>query len=189
VYKAKRKIPSDERLYAIKILKKELVASIKQDLKHPYILQLQNSFQDDKRAYFVYEYLPGNQIAQCAKDQRPIPEERARFYAAEIVLALEYLHENKVVYKALCPPQMLVDNRGHVKLLQRLDLVEDKGLQLEDPTTCEYIGKFYIQLFLSFKSSRNSRRSGRWTCNGLVGFWNSSLPNANWQGKLHRGHY
>ncbi len=148
VYKAKKKIGTDTKLYAVKVIKKELVASAKQDVHHPFVVELRHSFSDDKRAYFVYDYTPGNQIIQCAKEHKRLSEERARFYAAEMVLVIEYFHSKGIIYRGLNPQQILLDTTGHILVLQKLELVEDKGSQLEDLSTCEYIGILSRSAFL-----------------------------------------
>ena len=62
-------------------------------------------------------------------------EDRTRFYSAEIILALEYLHEKDVIYRDLKPENVLLDSQGHVK-------ITDFGLskQIKDRKTYSFCG-------------------------------------------------
>ena len=62
------------------------------------------------------EFVNGGELFYHLKQTKGFDEERSRFYAAEIVLALEYLHESGVVYRDLKPENILVDSDGHIRL-------------------------------------------------------------------------
>ncbi len=68
-----------------------------------------------------------------------ISEDRACFYAAELVLAIEHFHKNGVVYRCLSPENVLLDKWGHIKVIQKLVYVEDKGSQAFE-ASLEYMG-------------------------------------------------
>ena len=78
---------------------------------------LEFAFQDARRLYLIMEFVNGGELfyhlRQC---KGGFDETRARFYAAEIVCALEYLHEKGVVYRDLKPENVLIDNEGHIRL-------------------------------------------------------------------------
>ena len=62
------------------------------------------------------EYCPGGELFYLLKKTNALSEEKARFYIIEILLGLEYLHENKIIYRDLKPENILLDARGHVKI-------------------------------------------------------------------------
>eukprot|EP01114_Cavostelium_apophysatum_P017894 TRINITY_DN5408_c0_g1_i1.p1 TRINITY_DN5408_c0_g1~~TRINITY_DN5408_c0_g1_i1.p1 ORF type:complete len:1291 (+),score=352.75 TRINITY_DN5408_c0_g1_i1:103-3975(+) len=119
VYKAKKRDTNE--IFALKVFRKDLVEDGVQ-ISHPFITQLQNSFFDDKRAYYVYDYVSGGDFAQYLTQEKTLSEERTSFYVAEIVLALEYLHSKGFIYRQLRPQKVLFDEEGHVRLIKKVDL-------------------------------------------------------------------
>ncbi|KAH7940185.1 hypothetical protein HPB52_022100 [Rhipicephalus sanguineus] len=98
---------STESLYAIKILKKKVVIDkdevahtltenrVLRSTKHPFLISLRYSFQTADRLCFVMEYVNGGELFFHLSRDRVFTEERTRFYSAEILLALEYLHSQE----------------------------------------------------------------------------------------------
>ena len=64
----------------------------------------------------LFEYLPGGELFTFLRNMTKFKTTEARFYASEVILALEYLHERDIVYRDLKPENILLDNMGHVKL-------------------------------------------------------------------------
>lgn len=62
------------------------------------------------------EFVNGGELFHHLKTARKFDEERAKFYAAEIILALEYLHKNGVIYRDVKPENILIDAQGHIKM-------------------------------------------------------------------------
>ncbi|KAG1254426.1 hypothetical protein G6F68_010855 [Rhizopus microsporus] len=118
----------NHRYYAIKVLKKTEVVRLKQvehtnnekhileSVAYPFLVNLWGTFQDDANLYMVMDYVPGGELFSILRKQKKFSEQAAKFYAAEVVLALAYLHEQDIVYRDLKPENILVDDRGHVKL-------------------------------------------------------------------------
>ena len=120
------------KFYALKILRKTEVVKLKQidhvrherailaDVAgHPFITNLLASFSDHDSLYMLLDYVPGGEIFSYLRKFRRFDEPTARFYAAEIVLVLEYLHEHQggVAYRDLKPENLLLDEDGHIKLV------------------------------------------------------------------------
>uniref|UniRef100_H2Z5X8 protein kinase C n=1 Tax=Ciona savignyi TaxID=51511 RepID=H2Z5X8_CIOSA len=118
-----------DKMYAMKVIKKELVTDEEdidwvQTEKHvfetasnyPFLVGLHSCFQTPERLFFVIEYVNGGDLMFHMQRQRKLPEEHARFYAAEIVLALHFLHEKGIIYRDLKLDNVLLDTDGHVKL-------------------------------------------------------------------------
>ena len=126
-------------LYAIKVLKKEFiiendeVESTKSEKRvflaaarerHPFLLELHSCFQTETRVYFVMEYVSGGDLMLHIQREQFTPR-RAKFYAAEVLLALEYFHKEGIIYRDLKLDNILLTLDGHVK-------VGDYGLCKED---------------------------------------------------------
>ncbi|XP_041378089.1 protein kinase C iota type-like isoform X1 [Gigantopelta aegis] len=118
-----------KRIYAMKVIKKELVNDDEdidwvQTEKHvfetatnyPFLVGLHSCFQTPSRLFFVIEFVNGGDLMFHMQRQRRLPEDHARFYAAEICLGLNFLHERGIVYRDLKLDNVLLDGEGHIKL-------------------------------------------------------------------------
>ncbi|GLC41537.1 hypothetical protein PLESTM_001212400 [Pleodorina starrii] len=83
---------------------------------HPFLVNLLATFQDLDCLYFVMNYVPGGEFFAYVRDHGRQTEERARFYVAQIVLALEYLHARRIAYRDLKPENLLIDASGYLRL-------------------------------------------------------------------------
>jgi serine/threonine protein kinase len=135
--------PYNQQVYAMKILEKEEMIqrkkvqrvitenSILSITKYPLIVTMYCSFQDEENLYFIMEYCAGGEFFHMLKKQpnSRLPEQSVKFYAAEVLLALEYLHHIGVIYRDLKPENILVHESGHIRLadfdLSKLSDVQD----------------------------------------------------------------
>jgi serine/threonine protein kinase len=118
----------NKKLYAMKIMEKNLIKlnrqedhimserSILENLKHPFLVKLYYAFQSSQRLYLITEFIQGGDYFYHLRKEKKFTEEKTKFYMAEIVLALEYLHKNKYIYRDLKPENVLIGIDGHVKL-------------------------------------------------------------------------
>ena len=111
---------------------------------------LEYAFQDNQRLYLIMEFVNGGELFfHLKKSRHGFEEERARFYAAEMLLALEYLHKSGVVYRDLKPENVLVDNEGHIRLtdfgLSKAGLKETNGRTESFCGTPEYLAPEIIR--------------------------------------------
>lgn len=132
-----------KRIYAMKVLsKKEIIAKkevahtigerkiLQRSLECPFLVGLKFSFQTEKELYFVTDYKSGGELFWHLQKEGRFSEDRARFYIAELVLALEHLHKYNIVYRDLKPENILLDATGHIALcdfgLSKPDLANDQ---------------------------------------------------------------
>lgn len=131
------------RIYAMKILsKKEIIAKkevahtigerkiLQTSLDCPFLVGLKFSFQTSNELFLVTDFKSGGELFWHLQKEQRFTEERARFYIAELVLALEHLHKYNIVYRDLKPENILLDATGHVALcdfgLSKPDLAADQ---------------------------------------------------------------
>ncbi|CCJ28401.1 unnamed protein product, partial [Pneumocystis jirovecii] len=138
VYLSKKKATGD--YYAIKVLKKADMIAKNQVInvraerailmaqgESPFIVKLFFTFQSKDYLYLVMEYLNGGDCAALIKALGTLSENWAKKYIAEVVLGLEFLHNKGIVHRDLKPDNLLIDQRGHLKLtdfgLSRIGLI------------------------------------------------------------------
>lgn len=115
-------------LYAMKVLKKKDVIranevegtkserKILETVNHPFIVSLHSAFQCRNSLYLIIEYCPGGELLSHIQKSRQLPESSARFYGAAVMIAVEELHKNDILYRDLKPENVLVDKDGYAKL-------------------------------------------------------------------------
>ncbi|XP_006664018.1 serine/threonine-protein kinase D6PKL1-like [Oryza brachyantha] len=101
-----------------KMLRAQAEREILEMLDHPFLPTLYAHFTTDNLSCLVMEYCPGGDLHVLRQRQpgRNFPEPAARFYVAEVLLALEYLHMLGVIYRDLKPENILVREDGHIML-------------------------------------------------------------------------
>mmetsp|Transcript_23537 Transcript_23537/g.47620 ORF Transcript_23537/g.47620 Transcript_23537/m.47620 type:complete len:327 (-) Transcript_23537:1241-2221(-) len=113
--------------------------------KHPFIVNLHASFQDDNRLYFVMECVIGGEFFTHLRKAGRFDDYTAKFYAAHIILIFEYLHSKDVVYRDLKPENLLLDKDGFLKIT---DFGFAKKIRFKTYTLCgtpEYIAPELIR--------------------------------------------
>ncbi|CAH0562652.1 unnamed protein product [Brassicogethes aeneus] len=83
---------------------------------NPFVVSMYCSFETKKHLCLVMEYVEGGDCASLIKNIGPLPPDMARFYFAETVLAVEYLHSYGIVHRDLKPDNLLITALGHIKL-------------------------------------------------------------------------
>jgi len=124
------RLKANKKVYAMKILNK-IILKIKKQQTHtkterdlmvkinsPFIVNIKSAFQDSSKLYIVSEFMQGGDMFFHLHDGKIVTfnNDKAKFYIMELVLALESLHKNNMVYRDLKPENILLDAKGHVKL-------------------------------------------------------------------------
>lgn len=116
------------RFYALKALKKHTVVKLKQVehtnderrmlsiVSHPFLIRMWGTFQDSQHVFMVMDYIEGGELFSLLRKSQRFPNPVAKFYAAEVCLALEYLHSKDIIYRDLKPENILLDKNGHIKI-------------------------------------------------------------------------
>lgn len=79
------------------------------EVKHPFLVEMHFAFQTPERLYFALDYLNGGDLYHHLNKAERFSEEDARFFAAELILGLEHLHEKGFIYRDLKPENILLD--------------------------------------------------------------------------------
>ena len=117
-----------KQVFALKQLNKEFLVKQKQlkyaigeckilaYLNHPFIIKMNFAFQTPKNLYMVLDYCPNGDLMTHLGEKTRFPEAVCRFFIAEVILAIEYLHSLDIVYRDLKPENILLDRAGHIRL-------------------------------------------------------------------------
>lgn len=89
---------------------------ILENCKSPFIVQLKYAFQTPRKLYMVMEFMAGGELFFHLSKLRRFNEEIARFYISEVIIGLEYLHKQDIIYRDLKPENILLGLDGHIKL-------------------------------------------------------------------------
>ena len=119
---------TNNQLYAMKILMKSHIKSTHQEehtkaerdlmvqIDNPFLLNIKFAFQDETKLYIVSNFMQGGDMFYHLHFESKFSEKKAKFYLIEIILGLEYLHKNNMIYRDLKPENILMDSTGHIKL-------------------------------------------------------------------------
>jgi serine/threonine protein kinase len=119
----------EERIFAMKAIKREAVSDgdskqrlilerlILTELHHPFITSLEYAFHTTTKLYMVMEFVAGGDLFTHIHAVKGFTEERILDHASEMALGIEALHENRVIYRDLKPENVLLDHKGHIKLV------------------------------------------------------------------------
>uniref|UniRef100_A0A8C9YKQ6 non-specific serine/threonine protein kinase n=1 Tax=Sander lucioperca TaxID=283035 RepID=A0A8C9YKQ6_SANLU len=118
---------ASQKVYAMKLLSKfEMIKrsdsaffweerDIMAFANSPWVVQLCCAFQDEHYLYMVMEYMPGGDLVNLTSTY-DVPEKWAKFYTAEVVMALDAIHSMGFIHRDVKPDNMLLDRLGHLKL-------------------------------------------------------------------------
>ncbi|KAG7387252.1 hypothetical protein PHYPSEUDO_014538 [Phytophthora pseudosyringae] len=106
-------------------------------IKHPFLISLRYAFQTKSNVYLVMPFVAGGELFHHLHKQGLLLESSAKFYAAEMVLALEHLHSKGIIHRDLKPENVLLGADGHIRLT---DFGLAKEMADEDGSTSTMCG-------------------------------------------------
>ena len=108
-------------MYALKIVPKNLAYGVEKEVfdravGHPFLVQLLGYLKTSESVYYMMEYCEGGTLGSLMSRLQRFDEDMVRFYAAEIILAVKFLHKCGIVHRDIKPTNILLDRDGHCKL-------------------------------------------------------------------------
>ncbi|KAI0330438.1 kinase-like protein [Cubamyces sp. BRFM 1775] len=119
----------NSRFYAIKVINKEKVVMAKEEsrvcseqdalqaVRHPFIVNLWGTFQDTANLYMVMEFVRGGELSTLLQRANRFPDTVAKFYAAEVALVLNYLHNKGIAHRDINLSNILLSHDGHIRVI------------------------------------------------------------------------
>ena len=106
----------------LKIIDKKSEKSINSEreflskLNHPFIVNMHYAFQDEKNLYLVMDILNGGDLRYHISRYHKFSEEQTRFFIANIIYSLQYIHSNNVIHRDIKPENLVLDEKGYVRI-------------------------------------------------------------------------
>lgn len=119
---------STRQLFCVKILDRNKIRFLKQrehiinertimfSVNHPFIVKLFCTFKSPSCLFFLMEFVAGGELFNYIRAEGQFTNETTKVVAAEIIIALQYLHNQDIIYRDIKPENLLVDHHGHLKL-------------------------------------------------------------------------
>ena len=120
VFKARKK--DSGKIYAMKVLQKDFLikrnylkyaiteCNVLKQNSSPYVIKMHYAFQTPDYLYMILDFCAGGDLAYHLKQRSLFEENEARFFIAEIIMAIEFLHDQNILYRDLKPENVLIDD-------------------------------------------------------------------------------
>ena len=116
-------------LYAIKALDLEQIklenleecVEVERDvllkIDHPFIMKMVKYLKNDSFIFFINEYIKGKELWEVIRDIGLLNKEQTQYYAGSILLAIDYLHKQKIIYRDIKPENVMINDKNYVKII------------------------------------------------------------------------
>ncbi|KAJ1916852.1 hypothetical protein H4219_003548 [Mycoemilia scoparia] len=165
-----------KRYFAMKVLRKASILvhsrsiaftkterAILEAIQHPFVVKLYYAFQSDRKLFLVLEYISGGELFTHMANERVFTQEQAVFYIAELMLALNHLHKQGIIYRDLKPENILLSADGHLVLtdfgLSKTALNEEEEEEEEEEDSDDNDDK--ESLGMNTNNNSNKKKNGK----------------------------
>ena len=119
----------NKQLYAIKALDLEQIKKEKLEIcveleknvllktDHPFIMKMVKYLKNENYIFFINEYIKGKELWDVIRDIGLLNKEQTQFYIASMLLAINYLHKKKIIYRDIKPENVMVNSKGYIKII------------------------------------------------------------------------
>ena len=84
---------------------------------HPFIMKMVKYLKNENYIFFIQEYIKGKELWEVIRDIGLLNKEQTQFYGASILLAIDYLHKHKIIYRDIKPENVMVNEKGYIKII------------------------------------------------------------------------
>jgi len=95
----------------------ELEKDVLLKIDHPFIMKMVKYLKNDSYIFFINEYIKGKELWEVIRDIGLLSKEQTQFYGGSILLAIDYLHKQKVIYRDIKPENVMVTVKGYIKII------------------------------------------------------------------------
>ena len=119
----------NKQLYAIKALDLEqiklenlqgcveLEKNVLLKIDHPFIMKMVKYLKNESYIFFINEYIKGKELWEVIRDIGLLNKEQTQFYGGSILIAIDYLHKQKIIYRDIKPENVMVNVKGYIKII------------------------------------------------------------------------
>ena len=152
-------LKATKKLYAIKSIRKDILLEYEQvestmlekqimiEVDHPFLINMDYVLKNELRLYFVMPFIRGGELYKVMKASRRFKEDTVKFYAAQLVMGIGYLHSKNIIHRDLKLENILLDQEGYLKIIDfgLAKLYDEKKLAQTFAGTPEYLAPEMVQ--------------------------------------------
>lgn len=120
--KKSKQIYAMKEMSKVKVINKKSVTSVMNEkeflakLNHPFLVNMTSAFQDREHLYLIMDYLDGGDLRYHLGNKRYFSEKETKFFVANILIGLEYMHKNKIIHRDIKPENLVLDSQGYLRI-------------------------------------------------------------------------
>ena len=121
-HKKTKQVYALKEMYKAKIIQKKSINSVMNERKllaklhHPFIINMSYAFQDRENLYLIMDYLDGGDLRYHIGKKGRFSEAESKFFIANLIIGLEYMHNNNVIHRDIKPENLVLDKDGYLRI-------------------------------------------------------------------------